>query len=64
LKAHKYANLFPMMDDEALERLSWDITENGLLESILTYNGLVLDGRNRLAACELAGMEPRFRSRK
>jgi ParB-like chromosome segregation protein Spo0J len=60
LKAHKYANLFPMMDDEALERLSWDITENGQLESILTYNGLVLDGRNRLAACELAEVEPRF----
>ena len=37
-----------------------DIDEHGLREPILVYQGLVLDGRNRLRACEIAGVEPRF----
>jgi ParB-like chromosome segregation protein Spo0J len=42
-----------------LRALANDIKANGQLEAIVLYDGKVLDGRNRLAACELAGVEPR-----
>jgi hypothetical protein len=37
-----------------------DIRQNGLVEPVALLDGLVLDGRNRLRACEIAGVEPRF----
>jgi hypothetical protein len=37
-----------------------DIDTNGLREPIVLFEGLVLDGRNRLRACEIAGVPPRF----
>lgn len=43
-----------------LAELAEDIRTNGLLDPIVICNGLLLDGRNRLAACEVAGAEPRF----
>jgi ParB-like chromosome segregation protein Spo0J len=59
-KVHPYADLFPMMTDEELEALVADIQENGLQQPILRYQGLILDGRNRLLACEKANVEPAF----
>ena len=61
LKAHPYADLFPLMADDDLRRLADDIKANGQREDIYTLEGLVLDGRNRLRACDLAGTEPRFK---
>lgn len=60
LQNHPVANLFPMMSDEELQELAQDIRENGLLEPIEIYDGMVLDGRNRLAASKIAKVEPRF----
>jgi ParB-like chromosome segregation protein Spo0J len=60
LKNHPYADLFPMMTDEELEALAEDIKENGLCYPVVRYQGMVLDGRNRLLACEKAGVEPTF----
>lgn len=57
--AHPAADLFPMLPVEELQALADDIKEKGQLEAIVLYDGQVLDGRNRLAACELAGVEPR-----
>lgn len=57
--AHPAADLFPMLAAEELQALADDIKEKGQLEAIVLYDGQVLDGRNRLAACELAGVEPR-----
>jgi len=57
--AHPAADLFPMLAPEELQALADDIKEKGQLEAIVLYDGQVLDGRNRLAACELAGVEPR-----
>jgi len=48
------------MSDEELQDLADDISSNGLLHPIVTHEGKILDGRNRLAACEMAGVEPRF----
>lgn len=49
-----------MMGDSELQELSRDIAKNGLLEPISIFDGMILDGRNRLKACELAGVTPRF----
>lgn len=57
---HPAADVFPLMDGLDLGRLADDIREHGLLEPIVLYEGMVLDGRNRLRACELATVEPRF----
>lgn len=60
IPSHPAAALFPLMDGNDLNRLVADIRENGLTEPIMLIDGHVLDGRNRLRACELAGVEPRF----
>lgn len=58
----EHANFYPMLDDGALAELVADIKENGLQEPItVNADGVLLDGRNRLAACERAGVEPVFR---
>lgn len=63
LPVHPAADLFPMMDAEALQGLADDIREHGQREPVILFDGAVLDGRNRLRACELAGVEPRFVTR-
>ena len=66
LKTHAAAECFRMMDDEELAALAADIAENGLRDPIIIgrVNGAasdaIVDGRNRLKACELANVEPRF----
>ena len=58
---HPIADLFPMLAEDELKELAADIAGRGLLQPIvLDTDGRILDGRNRLAACELAGVEPEF----
>jgi len=56
---HPAAELFPMLGTEELQALADDIKTNGQIDPIVIYKGQVLDGRNRLAACERADVEPR-----
>jgi hypothetical protein len=61
MKVHPVAKLLPMMTDDEIADLAADIKTQGLLNPIvLDEEGMLLDGRNRLRACELAGVEPRF----
>jgi N6-adenosine-specific RNA methylase IME4/ParB-like chromosome segregation protein Spo0J len=60
MKAHPYADILPLLEGEAFDSLVADIRANGLLEPITIHQGLILDGRNRVRACEAAGIEPRF----
>lgn len=60
MTAHPAAELFPLMTDAELRETADDIREHGLNEPIILLDGLVLDGRNRLRACEMIGVEPRF----
>lgn len=61
MEAHPIADLFPMLAEDELAELADDIKQRGLLQPIvLDADGLVLDGRNRLAACERAGVKPDF----
>jgi hypothetical protein len=49
-----------MLAEPELEALAEDIRQRGLLHPVVMHKGQVLDGRNRLTACEIAGVEPRF----
>lgn len=60
LKAHPYADIFPMMSGPELDALARDIKDNGLQMPIYLLDGMILDGRNRYRACMLADVEPRF----
>jgi ParB-like chromosome segregation protein Spo0J len=58
--AHEAAAIFPLMDGVELQQLAEDIRAHGLLEPIVLLDGEILDGRNRLRACEIAGVDPAF----
>ena len=60
-EVHPAAEMFPMMGEPERLELRRSIAEEGLTHPIvLDGQGRVLDGRNRLLACSLAGVEPRF----
>lgn len=54
---HPIANVFPMMSSSEFEALKADIKEHGLREPIVFWKNMLVDGRNRLKACEEIGIE-------
>jgi len=61
LEVHDLARLFPIMNDAEFADLKADIEKNGLREPLWTYQGKVIDGRNRLRACQELGITPATR---
>jgi hypothetical protein len=62
-KFHPLADMFPLLQGEEFAALVEDIRAKGQREDIVLHpDGSVLDGRNRLMACQAAGVEPRFRT--
>lgn len=59
-QTHPAAELFPMMEEQQIKEMADDIRLNGLREPITMCEGKVLDGRNRLKACDRAVVEPSF----
>lgn len=55
---HPACGMLPMMPPEAIAELAQDIRRHGQQQPIWLYDGQLLDGRNRLEACLLAGVEP------
>ena len=55
LQSHEYANIFPILNETDARQLAESIKENGLLQPVILYEGRLLDGRNRYAACLAAG---------
>lgn len=62
MKIHEIANLFPIIQENTREfrDLVGSIEEDGLIDPIVLHGDVLVDGRNRLAACKEAGVEPRF----
>jgi cell pole-organizing protein PopZ len=58
MKAHPIANVWPMLDDDKLNELAEDIRQQGQLQPIWTFDGMILDGRNRFEACRRAEIKP------
>lgn len=58
MRVHTAAEIFPMMSDDKLQELADDIRANGQRQPVLLFDGAVIDGRNRLRACEIAGVKP------
>jgi ParB-like chromosome segregation protein Spo0J len=60
LAPHPICLLIPSADDDELQDLTDDIRAHGLIAPIVLFEGMILDGRNRAAACERAGVAPRY----
>jgi len=58
MKAHPIATVWPMLDDDKLNELADDIRQQGQLQPIWTFDGMILDGRNRFEACRRAQIKP------
>ncbi len=64
----EYANLFPMIDGDARDRLKADIGAHGVRDPIVFMDGQILDGRNRYTIarellidyprCDFIGRDP------
>lgn len=65
LPVFSIADMFPLIQRDELEELAEDIKENGQQEPVVVaeINGVMtlVDGRNRLAACRIAGVVPTYR---
>lgn len=61
-QVHPYADSFPMLGKEELESMADSIKASGQLQPIIVRksDNLLIDGRNRLAACEIAKVKPRI----
>lgn len=57
LPVHPSADEFEMISPEELQELADDIEVNGLIHPIVIQDGVLIDGRNRLAACGIAGID-------
>lgn len=64
LKTHELAGALPMLGEEELQLLADSIKERGLnhpiVIKVIDGEDYLIDGRNRLAACRLADVEPTF----
>ena len=58
---HPACAAFPDVAPDEIDALSMDIGRVGLLLPIMTCRGQIIDGKNRLAACEMAGVEPIYK---
>ena len=57
---HPHADLFPLLSGAEFTALVEDVKANGLRVPIVLHGGKILDGRNRLRACQAAGVEPKY----
>lgn len=56
IKVHPAAEIFPLMDELSYQRLKADIEANGLQEPVMLWRQQLVDGRNRLRACDELGI--------
>jgi len=61
---HPEAECWPMLPPDKLAEMADNIKARGLDEAIVLQGRVLIDGRNRLRACEIAGVKPSFRQWK
>jgi protein gp37 len=61
LECHPYCLAIPEMTDQEFAELKEDISGSGLLEPIVLFEGMILDGRHRFRACMELEIEPWFK---
>jgi hypothetical protein len=61
LDYHPLADIFPLLDGKAYEAFRDNIHQHGQGDDIITFEGKILDGRNRYRACLELGVTPRLR---
>lgn len=59
-KVHPIAAMFPRLPEQELNDLAASIKEIGLKEPIVLWEGMIVDGINRDAACKIAGVKPTY----
>lgn len=57
---HPVADIFPMIEGEDFDAFCQDIKENGQRTPVDTYEGRIIDGRNRYRANEALGRQTTF----
>lgn len=62
LPAHAATSIFPAMGEAEYQELKADIAKNGLRQPILVYRNQVIDGRERLRACNELGIPPQYKT--
>ena len=60
LEIHPAAKEFPQLKGKEFEELKEDIRLRGLVKPLIKKGNVLLDGRNRLRACQDLGIEPEF----
>lgn len=60
LQDHPVAQMIRLMDEFEYAALKNDVTQHGLIEPIILYEGKILDGRNRYKVCCELGIAPQF----
>ncbi len=58
---HPVADMFPMIEPYSREwnALKFSFNDHGQLDPIVIHEGVLLDGRNRLAMCKMLGLDPK-----
>jgi len=59
---HPLCSIFPQMPDAEFDALRDDIEQHGQRDAIVLWDGQILDGRHRMQACLVLGIEPKFRT--
>jgi ParB-like chromosome segregation protein Spo0J len=57
-KIHPTADLFPFIEGDDFDDLVRSLSEQGQHTPVVVSDGVLLDGRNRLRACQAAGLKP------
>lgn len=57
LEFHPIANCFPLIEGREFDELVEDVRANGVHEPVILYEGMILDGRNRYRATQIAGVD-------
>jgi hypothetical protein len=61
MTVHPAAALFPLLDGAEKKAFVEDVRAHGVREPLKTWRGYLIDGRNRLMACEAIGITPFYK---